>query len=277
MIRRSYVDTRAGQMHVAEAGDGAPLVLLHWFPLSGRMYEAELPVFAELGWRAIALDTMGLGQSAPREAGWSVEQHADCFADALAGLGADNPVVLGGHMAAVFAAELASRDALSIRAAIFDGGPFVDPGALKGLMEKMGRVAPAMAPTADGAHRSFLWNMAENTYDIFAPEGKGEPALMYRFIADYISAYLLSDGTVATDLPHDYPMADKLAALMIPGVVLSAQTEPLRTALEPMLDHYGGPAQQHIFSGDHPLHALARAGEFARAIDAALRVLGVAP
>ena len=77
--RRSYVDTTFGQIHVTEQGAGPAVLLMHWVPLSGRMYEAELPYFAKAGRRAIAVDLMGFGRSDRREGVWSVEQHADCI------------------------------------------------------------------------------------------------------------------------------------------------------------------------------------------------------
>ena len=51
-----------------EAGEGDDVaLLLHGFPESRRSWRAQLPVLAALGWRAVAPDLRGYGQSEPAE------------------------------------------------------------------------------------------------------------------------------------------------------------------------------------------------------------------
>jgi len=282
-VRKRYVDVdidgAPGQMHVMEAGEGAPFVLLHWFPLSGRMYEAELPVLAELGWRAIAPDIIGHGRSDPRAPGWTVERHAGAVCAALAELGVQAPVILGGHMTSQIAVEAASRAETGARAVVLDGGPFVEEAALQAIFEKMSRVQGGLIPQDDDSHRDFLWARAVNTYEIFSPgfEVAAETLpLVYRLISDFLATHLASGQEVVADTPPGYPMAEKMAGLTAPGVLVTSESEPLRTSFEPMCEAYGGQTARHIFPGGHPLHDPGRVGEFARAIDAKLGELGVA-
>ena len=50
-------------MHVAEAGEGAPVVFCHGFPELWYSWRHQLPALAEAGWRAIAPDMRGYGGS----------------------------------------------------------------------------------------------------------------------------------------------------------------------------------------------------------------------
>ena len=93
-----YVDTSRGQLHVTECGSsGIPVVLMHWVPLSGHMYDRELPHFARLGYRPLALDLMGFGRSSRRDSTWQIADHAANVTEALETLGITGAVILGGH------------------------------------------------------------------------------------------------------------------------------------------------------------------------------------
>jgi pimeloyl-ACP methyl ester carboxylesterase len=50
-------------MHVAEAGVGKPVVFVHGFPELWRSWRNQMPVVAEAGYRAVAPDMRGYGQT----------------------------------------------------------------------------------------------------------------------------------------------------------------------------------------------------------------------
>jgi pimeloyl-ACP methyl ester carboxylesterase len=52
------------QFHVAEAGQGPPVVLLHGFPDDWRLWRHQIPALAEAGHRVLAPDLRGFGASA---------------------------------------------------------------------------------------------------------------------------------------------------------------------------------------------------------------------
>ena len=83
-----YVATPAGQVHYAECGAGAPIICLHQTPRSLDEYREILPILGDRH-RAIAMDTPGMGNSAPPAGEATIEAYADAalaLADAL-GLG----------------------------------------------------------------------------------------------------------------------------------------------------------------------------------------------
>ncbi len=102
-------------LSIAESGHGAPIVFLHAFPLSSRMWERQLATLPD-GWRGVAPDFRGFGAS-PR--GTSPARHVgDHAADVLALIAAleSGPVVLAGlSMGGYVAFECWRRQPSAIR------------------------------------------------------------------------------------------------------------------------------------------------------------------
>lgn len=96
--RIEYLDT---------GGAGTPVLLVHAFPLSARMWEPQIESLGDR-WRFIAPDLMGFGGSdAPEdESGYSMDAFADDLAAVLRELGVDRVVLvglsLGGYVALAF-------------------------------------------------------------------------------------------------------------------------------------------------------------------------------
>ena len=272
-MKRRYVDTHHGQLHITEAGEGPAVLLMHWVPLSGRMYAHELPVFAAAGYRAIAVDLMGFGRSDRREGPvWSVAQHADVLEDVLRALEVHGVTVLGGHYSTPIAVELAQAERAArcgVRALVIDGGPMMPPEALQALLQKA-RLGTGPGLKDDGSHRTWLWDQAVHTFGLFAPTDfkldEAHLAQVYGFIADFIDSGLRGDMSALQ--PYDF--GGRLAAVEVPTLVLTAQTEPLRASFEPMVAARGS-CSTHVFPGDHPINVPTRRGEFA---DAVVRFMG---
>jgi 3-oxoadipate enol-lactonase len=81
-------------LHYAESGRGTPLVLLHGFPLDGRVWDAQRAGLSAHA-RVIAPDLRGFGKSAPATSPFTMESLADDMHALLAEIGA-LPCVLGG-------------------------------------------------------------------------------------------------------------------------------------------------------------------------------------
>src|SRR5699024_11601516 len=61
----NYADSPLGRLHYAELGDGFPLLMLHQTPRSHDEFAEVQPLMARSGYRAIAMDMLGFGLSAP--------------------------------------------------------------------------------------------------------------------------------------------------------------------------------------------------------------------
>ena len=51
------------ELHYEDYGTGKPVVLVHGWPLSGRAWEPQVPALVDAGYRVIAYDRRGFGQS----------------------------------------------------------------------------------------------------------------------------------------------------------------------------------------------------------------------
>ncbi len=63
MTNRRTADVGEITMSYATAGDGPPVILLHGFPENSHSYRYQLPALAEAGYRAIAPDLRGYGET----------------------------------------------------------------------------------------------------------------------------------------------------------------------------------------------------------------------
>ena len=69
-IVHRFVETNGIRMHVAEAGSGPLVLLLHGFPESWYSWRHQLRALAEAGYHAVAPDQRGYGQTdRPDESG----------------------------------------------------------------------------------------------------------------------------------------------------------------------------------------------------------------
>lgn len=103
-----YAEVNGTRLHYEDEGTGRPLLFLHGFGTSGRVWGAQLPEFVR-DHRVVTVDWRGCGRSDRPASG---NDTATVIADlaALIGLlGLDRPVVVGSSMGAVFAVELALR------------------------------------------------------------------------------------------------------------------------------------------------------------------------
>lgn len=57
------VAANGARFHIAEMGDGPLVLLLHGFPQFWWTWRHQLPVLAEAGFRAVAMDLRGVGGS----------------------------------------------------------------------------------------------------------------------------------------------------------------------------------------------------------------------
>jgi pimeloyl-ACP methyl ester carboxylesterase len=104
-VSHRFVRTNGIQTHIAEQGKGPLVVLLHGFPESWYSWRHQLPALAAAGYRAVAPDLRGYGQTdAPAEVAQYSQLHlvGDLIA-LLDELGADQAVLVGHDFGAVVA------------------------------------------------------------------------------------------------------------------------------------------------------------------------------
>ena len=105
--RRSYIDTSWGQIHCRTSGSGPGLLLLHSSSGSSRVFRRLMILMK--GYRSIAPDLPGFGESATMPAGASIEDVAAHLVSLLDALDIERAHVFGLHSGNKVAAALAAN------------------------------------------------------------------------------------------------------------------------------------------------------------------------
>ncbi len=93
------------RIHVAEAGSGPPLLLLHGLAATHANWEFTAPAFADR-WRVIVPDLPGHGQSGKPNAPYTIDFYAGVIRSLGRELGIDEVVVAGNSLGGLIALEL---------------------------------------------------------------------------------------------------------------------------------------------------------------------------
>jgi pimeloyl-ACP methyl ester carboxylesterase len=109
-----YVDHRLethdrGTIYVVESGDGPPIVLSHGVTLSVRTWFHQLEALPKEGFRTIAFDHRGHGQSVLGDAGHSLENLAEDVHTVLTRLDLEGAVLVGHSMGGVAVQSFVAR------------------------------------------------------------------------------------------------------------------------------------------------------------------------
>jgi pimeloyl-ACP methyl ester carboxylesterase len=102
-----------------DCGRGAPVVLLHGFPLCRRMWGPQVEALAAAGCRVIVPDLRGFGESGAGEVSPSMELYAGDVVGLLDRLGIERAVVGGMSMGGYVLLELLVRHPQRVAAAMF--------------------------------------------------------------------------------------------------------------------------------------------------------------
>lgn len=122
-LRRHLIDTRFGQVHCREAGQGPAIVISHINQQSSALM-IELIHALSPNHRAIAIDYPSHGMSDPVDDQPSIEDYANAVIDVMDGLGIDTAAALGEATGAAVAVELGVAHAARTDAAILVNCPY---------------------------------------------------------------------------------------------------------------------------------------------------------
>jgi pimeloyl-ACP methyl ester carboxylesterase len=215
-IERQFIKTPSGVIHIAVAGEGFPVLLLHQTPRSWDEYREVLPLLGR-HFRAIAMDTVGFGDSSALSPGEdSIEAWAAAALDLVAHLGLKRLAVVGHHTGAAIAVEMAAAAPERIAALVLSACPYVD--ADRRARHGGKPVIDEVSPAEDGSHLLALWRMRQPFYP------PGNPSLLERFIVDALKA-----GALAGEghrVVNRYVMEVRLPLVRCPTVVIAPTADP---------------------------------------------------
>ncbi len=156
-VRRAFIDTPAGQIHVriarSETSSVPPLLLLHQSPASSLTYQEILPYLGR-DRTAIAIDTPGFGESFRPSAEPSIADYARWISAVPTTLGYDRFDLFGLFTGAAIASEITRIAPDHVRKLILAGPPLFTPEQQARFLEN----AWPMRPKPDGSHLLAEWN-----------------------------------------------------------------------------------------------------------------------
>jgi pimeloyl-ACP methyl ester carboxylesterase len=218
-IERRFVQTKRARVHVAMIGSGEALLLLHQTPRSWDEFRDVLPLLGQ-HYRAIAMDTVGFGDSDALPAGEdSIESWAACAFDLLDELGVASAALVGHHTGSAVAIEMAAARPERIRALVLSAPSYVDAARRAAVAAAAGKkIIDETSPSSDGRHLLELWQMRQPFY----PPDQTE--LLDRFVVDALKA-----GRLAAEghrVVNRYVMETRLPLVRCPTLVISPTAEP---------------------------------------------------
>jgi len=112
-----WIDTAGVTLHALTAGDGPLVLLVHGFPGSAYAWRHQLPVLADAGFRAVAVDCLGYGRSdrPVDEAFYTSEAARAQLIGVIDHFGAADAIVIGQDFGAQHAWNLAVRSPERVR------------------------------------------------------------------------------------------------------------------------------------------------------------------
>jgi len=216
-IRRAFADLPVGQIHYASSGaPSAPAVLLlHQSPRSWTEYREVLPILGQ-HFHAIAMDTVGFGDSAPPPWPASIERWAGVAANLLEALGIGRAHVVGHHTGGVIAVELAAAFPGRVASLVLSSTPYTD--AQFRLARAQRPPIDAVERQGDGSHLLQMWRNRQGFY----PEG--QPRLLEAFVLDALKA--AGDIEGGHRAVAGYRMEERIGLVGQPALIVRAPLDP---------------------------------------------------
>src|SRR5438093_207220 len=125
-ISHRSVHTNGINVHIAEAGDGPPVLLLHGFPELWYSWRHQLPALADAGFHAIAPDQRGYGGTSapPSVEDYDIHHLVADVVGLLDALGEENAVVVGHDWGSLVLSSLVHLASDRVRAAVWMSVPY---------------------------------------------------------------------------------------------------------------------------------------------------------
>jgi len=223
MIRRHYIDNQdGGQIHIAEAGQGDAVLLIHQTPRSHDEFR-EVMDYLSPDFHLIAIDLPGMGASTLPGQNASIELYARAAAQTIEHYGNLPLAVCGHHTGGVVAIELAASRPELVSSLILSSTPWVDAQA----REQRARKTPIdmAAPSRDGHHLADLWRQRSAYY----PD---KTEYMNRFMADALKCSDPAQGHLAVGRYH---MERAAPLIKCPVLIIDHMKDPFGVKYSPAL------------------------------------------
>jgi len=179
-FNKGYLEGPFGQLHYYELGAGPCLILAHQSPLNGRQFEKGMSFLADKGFRVIAIDTPGYGNSDGPDEVPTIQDYANIYPQVLKGLGETKAHFLGHHTGASILCAFAVKYPEHVSSLILNGPVIATQEDLKEFEDIHFGPSPIYR---DGSHLIKAWKVREH----FTP-GWADEVVMHRRLVDQLWA-----------------------------------------------------------------------------------------
>ena len=108
--RAEYIEVEPNvRLHITDAGEGRPIVLIHGWPLSDEMYEYQYNALMKKNFRAIGITLRGFGKSDKPYGEYNYDIHALDIQNVLSKLNVKDAVLVGFSMGGSIAIRYVSK------------------------------------------------------------------------------------------------------------------------------------------------------------------------
>src|SRR5665811_148778 len=109
IARAEYIEVEPNvRLHITDAGEGRPIVLIHGWPLSDEMYEYQYNELINKNFRVIGITLRGFGKSDKPYRAYDYDVHASDIKQILDELIIENAVLVGFSMGGAIAIRFVS-------------------------------------------------------------------------------------------------------------------------------------------------------------------------
>lgn len=212
---KGYLDGPFGQLHYYELGKGPCLILAHQSPVNGRQFEKGMPYLAAAGFRVIALDTPGYGNSDGPDEVPTIQEYAEIYPDVLKALDETKAHFLGHHTGASILCAFAVAHPECVRSLILNGPVLPTEEDLKAFADI--HFGP---PTInrDGSHLLKAWQVREHF-----TSGWTDKIAMHRRLVDQLWAG--DNEWFGHYAAFEYDMKPDFMQLTVPTMILTNSGE----------------------------------------------------
>jgi pimeloyl-ACP methyl ester carboxylesterase len=114
MARAEYIEVEPNvRLHITDAGEGRPIILIHGWPLSDEMYEYQYNDLINAGFRAIGITLRGFGKSDKPYGMYNYDKHASDIKKVLSKLDIKDAVIAGFSMGGSIAIRCRKMDRIA--------------------------------------------------------------------------------------------------------------------------------------------------------------------
>ncbi|GAC1413955.1 MAG: bromoperoxidase [Burkholderiaceae bacterium] len=216
------------EVHYEDYGAGKPVVLIHGWPLSGRSWEAQVPVLVAAGYRVIAYDRRGFGQSSQPWSGYDYDTLAADLNALMTRLDLKDAALVGFSMGGGEVARyIATYGTDRVAKAVFASA--VPPYLYKSVDNPEGGLDDATIDQFKAGVTSDRMAFLDTfTNNFFSTNGKLMVSESQRVYARNIAAFASPKGTL--DCIHAFSYTDfraDLPKISVPTLVIHGDSDAI--------------------------------------------------